>query len=729
MKKLKLFCMASFAALMLGACSDDKFVDGPEAPATPGADEEGVYFTVNIAMPNGIGGRSVTTEPGEDGSTSNSGVEIGKDYENTISEAIVVLAQSTPGKSVTNNGFIAAAPITSGDLVVATADKTNYTAKSKFTKTALKAFYDENASTSGPISANIFLFCNPTKQLRDALLTTPPTVGDTDWLNEVGNVDESSPIWTPNYFLMSNALIATRQIPGTLDVWNNYTKEDKPFHLSQANPEAVIDNKQNGGAIKVERTAARFDFRDGSPLAATQPFTYHVVLDGANDATVEKKPLIDVTLQKMALVNVDKSFYFLPHMISANEQGVMNPVDAASLLAGVCQPEQPWYSDEFGKPVTGEAFRGNYVLSPDYEWKKTVNNSTTSGFAANLLYPFFNENGVIDNNSISNDRWATSLCKDVVGANADNDDSWNPNGTSAPQYYIWRYATENTIPSIEGQVNGVTTGVVFKGKMVATAEALENKDEDIKLMAQTINNVDGKLNNSYTDPILYLFDGNLYMTWENVQKAAIAAANPTFKFVPDEDFNTTNKGTWKIETINRTNSLYVAVFGTGGCGKLTFKYKDDKDVEQTETIDDSLAPDPNSANAAWTAWATATPAKPESGALTDAFKAAVTGADFTIYQSSYDLNSGWGYYCYYYYWNHHNDNGNNGVMGPMELAVVRNNVYKLAVTKIKQLGHPRISANDPNRPTPGTPDESEDVYLDVQAEVLPWVVRVNNIEF
>ena len=68
-------------------------------------------------------------------------------------------------------------------------------------------------------------------------------------------------------------------------------------------------------------------------------------------------------------------------------------------------------------------------------------------------------------------------------------------------------------------------------------------------------------------------------------------------------------------------------------------------------------------------------------------------------------------------------------MGPREFGVVRNNVYKLAVTKIKELGHPRISSNDPNKPKPDTKDENEDVYLTVETKVLPWVVRVNNIEF
>ena len=68
-------------------------------------------------------------------------------------------------------------------------------------------------------------------------------------------------------------------------------------------------------------------------------------------------------------------------------------------------------------------------------------------------------------------------------------------------------------------------------------------------------------------------------------------------------------------------------------------------------------------------------------------------------------------------------------MGPMEFAVVRNNVYKLAVTKINQLGHPRITENDPDPVDPETPDEKGEVYISVSVEVLPWVVRVNNIIF
>lgn len=89
------------------------------------------------------------------------------------------------------------------------------------------------------------------------------------------------------------------------------------------------------------------------------------------------------------------------------------------------------------------------------------------------------------------------------------------------------------------------------------------------------------------------------------------------------------------------------------------------------------------------------------------------------------------YYTYYYYWNRHNDNGNNTAMGKMEFAVVRNNVYKLCVDEIGKYGHPTPGGDDPDpdKPTPEDPDEEGEYYFKVTVKVLPWVVRVNHIEF
>ena len=105
----------------------------------------------------------------------------------------------------------------------------------------------------------------------------------------------------------------------------------------------------------------------------------------------------------------------------------------------------------------------------------------------------------------------------------------------------------------------------------------------------------------------------------------------------------------------------------------------------------------------------------------------LAAAGFTGFSADTDGN----YYTYYYYWNRHNDNGDNTAMGKMEFAVVRNNVYKLCVDEIGKYGHPTPGGDDPDpdKPTPEDPDEEGEYYFKVTVKVLPWVVRVNHIEF
>lgn len=81
------------------------------------------------------------------------------------------------------------------------------------------------------------------------------------------------------------------------------------------------------------------------------------------------------------------------------------------------------------------------------------------------------------------------------------------------------------------------------------------------------------------------------------------------------------------------------------------------------------------------------------------------------------------YTMYYFYYNRHNSNGNNSQMGENEFGVVRNNVYKLQVTACGSLGEPEAPEN------PDTPDEEEKAYFTVSCHVMPWTVRINNIEF
>ncbi len=88
-------------------------------------------------------------------------------------------------------------------------------------------------------------------------------------------------------------------------------------------------------------------------------------------------------------------------------------------------------------------------------------------------------------------------------------------------------------------------------------------------------------------------------------------------------------------------------------------------------------------------------------------------AGFTVY----DPDENGDYETYYFHRNVHNDNGiddpeSADYLCPMKFAVVRNNVYKLAVQAIFSFGL-----------TDNTPVEDEYAYMMMTVEVLPWVTK------
>ena len=263
--------------------------------------------------------------------------------------------------------------------------------------------------------------------------------------------------------------------------------------------------------------------------------------------------------------------------------------------------------------------------------------------------------------------------------------------------------TENTIPATtDNQKTGVSTGVVFRGKLLATENAPT-------ALQEALNNVKG---NPSDDPILYAYGRDFFVSWEEVRAMAI------------------ERGTG--------DDLYKAVFGTPK-ENVPVAYQpategkeateDAPAIPATDEIPAVYSDDENSAEYRWNVWYNIN--KKGAGPSLASFKEAATGNNFTLYESSMSDEAPQkpGYYCYYFYWNRHNDNNKPSVMGPMEFGVVRNNVYKLSVTNISKLGHPRLTENDPDPKDPDDPDEDAKIYFDVNVEVLPWTVRINNITF
>lgn len=79
------------------------------------------------------------------------------------------------------------------------------------------------------------------------------------------------------------------------------------------------------------------------------------------------------------------------------------------------------------------------------------------------------------------------------------------------------------------------------------------------------------------------------------------------------------------------------------------------------------------------------------------------------------------YSCFYNYWIKHLDNNIPTESGVMEFGIVRNNIYRLSVTKVAGLGtgNPYIEPDQPNEPK---------AELEIDLDVFQWAVRNQNVE-
>lgn len=388
------------------------------------------------------------------------------------------------------------------------------------------------------------------------------------------SLDANAPIWMANNFLMTNRDLCSKELPTEDEMKRSDIK--KPIDL---------------GTVKVQRAAARFDFESTTVKDEAKP-NFYPVRSVYNEETIEGY----VELVGMSLINMSKTFNYLP-MMSANADW-SNPV--------VCERENTT----------------NWVVSTDYAFKSTYTSGDASKeFDFAMSAPDFAP-GNADYTMLS------SLTTD------DKDENWQPGaGTS---YKIWRYATENTIPGINNQLHGITTGVIFQGYLRGEAGS------DLETMLRS-----GK--------VLYAYEGHIYGDKDAIKAKAEEAPTTTLAALYNELFTADNM---------------------------------DANGDLKSTKEDG----------------------------------------FTIYRPK-TVGSENVYPCYYYYYNRHDNNGDAIVMGQMEFAVVRNNVYKLKVNTINEFGHPGDPGDDPDPEKPEDPDESPKTYFQLSVQALPWVVRVNTIDF
>lgn len=566
MKKSWSKILAGALCFALAACNNDDI-----ATVNDGDVENGVYMRFRLELPQTT--RSVTdTKPGDDYGTSDGGIEIGTDNENKVTKGVLVVL-TTPERKFIASSFVRGTDGTEG------ADANIYTMG--FSETALR---DQTGK-----EVLVYAFCNPT----EALLEKVNKFNSGELLT-VGNATcklssaENMEICTSGSFLMSNATLLRNELPTS---FAQYKTEESAYNL---------------GTVKVERAVARFDYKQG-PSAAENGTVGSALYDVLKNQ--EGKTMVQVKLTDAALLNMSNEFYYLRR---------------------TCKQDPHGNADYANFDLCGVETSNNYVV--DYDFKDKIDyagGDLTGHFFYNL--GTFDEGNWISGHLGNNSQWKWVKLTDIVSKGENNSDNWQnaPADIDKTGYRIWRYVTENTIPSPNRQKNGITTGIVFKGHIIATDD-----------------NADIKAAMASRAP-LYMYNNSLY----------------TFEMFAGLSENTAVK--------NAYNAVMAEANGGNPTPEMWVKHR------------------------------------------------------FTIYRA----NNNGDYEVLYYYWNRHNNNGMPATMGVMEFAVVRNNVYKLCVDKISLLGHPTNSGEDPDPVNPDEPDESSDVYFKVSVQVLPWVVRVNNITF
>lgn len=519
----------------------------------------------------------------------------------------------TPGENTnSNDGYEVGKPyennINNVTIVLATLENNVYKAQAFGTYTSNSAapsptennvytiqFQDTLIAKLKEQTVHIFAYCNTT--LSDANFT--PGVDLSVMESKMESAATNQGIWQKSNFMMVNAPnrdIPTYDMPDEKTLLNNYNSPEKALNL---------------GTVDVARAAARFDYK---PVNEN---LYDIKDINTGDVVAQ------VEMVSMAPFNIAKSFYTLPR-VSA---------DGSDNGWEIC-------GDEVYNRVTGV---GNYVVTPNYADK--ITNSITS-LAGNYYEAF---SGLANYEALT---MYANIKEWYATADNDNDENWT--ATDKDGYKIWRYVTENTIPRIDKQRKGITTGVVFKGRLTNPAEG--------SLMASAMNN---------HKPI-YFYNGTCYGDIANLRRV-VANLDPSATMRQ------------KFEQVFAGKEYLV--FTKAADGTRDYRVKDDALKDATPAENNSI------------------------------FK--------IIRPNDEDGN----YYVYYVYYNRHNDNGNSNMMGIMEFATVRNNVYKLSVTKVSDFGHTNDPKDDPDPENPEDPDETPKTYFQVSCRVLPWIVRINNIPF
>lgn len=446
-------------------------------------------------------------------------------------------------------------------------------------------------------------------------------------------------------------------------------------------------------AVYVERLAARIDLTYNTPVEGK------VALDFDNESSPVNKQgtfhLTGYTLINQWQGNTKMFKQVSPTVDSYEEDLEMNAQynegDPLRYLG-----DEIWQWDPTSKP--NGLF--NFVLSESFI-EKTLADVANNKWE-NLYRNYFNE-GLNDVNKVT----AIPLNNPPVSY----EDPVN-NRT----YYPISYVRENTL-NTSAQVHGYSTGVIFRTKFTP--------NEDFKMTEYVNGAISDKAQLDDTENFVFLtaehFNGKeaQKLVYKNIKTVAARAFN-----IPDgTDKTNLLKGImegWTDDVTSTLADVKTAIEGMSIKNKLEEKFK--KYLEDQLSTATNLTPELKN-KLTYKGFVNAQDQKLQVILNKTDNMSSITTDEIGPLAENYGVSFFRNGQSYHKFWIRHNDNMADKKMGVMEFCIVRNNVYQLFVKGVRGLGDPLPYT--PGKDKPDTPDENNELTIDVTIYVKDWVKRTN----
>ena len=446
-------------------------------------------------------------------------------------------------------------------------------------------------------------------------------------------------------------------------------------------------------AVYVERLAARIDLTYNTPVEGK------VALDFDNESSPVNKQgtfyLTGYTLINQWQGNTKMFKQVSPTVDSYEEDLEMNAQynegDPLRYLG-----DEIWQWDPTSKP--NGLF--NFVLSESFI-EKTLADVANNKWE-NLYRNYFNE-GLNDVNKVT----AIPLNNPPVSY----EDPVN-NRT----YYPISYVRENTL-NTSAQVHGYSTGVIFRTKFTP--------NKDFKMTEYVNGAISDKAQLDDTENFVFLtaehFNGKeaQKLVYKNIKTVAARAFN-----IPDgTDKTNLLKGImegWTDDVTSTLADVKTAIEGMSIKNKLEEKFK--KYLEDQLSTATDLTPDLKN-RLTYKGFVSTQDQKLQAILNKTDNMSSITTDEIGPLAENYGVSFFRNGQSYHKFWIRHNDNMADKKMGVMEFCIVRNNVYQLFVKGVRGLGDPLPYT--PGKDKPDTPDENNELTIDVTIYVKDWVKRTN----